>query len=215
MNEIVRICFVRHGETDWNLALRLQGQRDLPLNARGLEQAAGTLRYFSRLRIDALYCSDLLRARQTALALAETQGVQLNLEPALRERHFGRCEGLTVDEIARSSAEDALALKVRDPDYVLPGGESLRQHQERVLECIDRLAAAHAGQNIVVVTHGGVLDLIYRRACDLPLEQPRDFPIPNAAVNWVAVRGDCWAVEQWGVTAHLGEAAPIDLVAKV
>lgn len=199
-----RICFVRHGETDWNIELRMQGQTDLPLNATGEAQAFALGRHFSGLSAAALYSSDLLRARQTAQPIAEALRLPILLLSALRERHFGRCEGSTLEEVAARHAEDARAIESRDPDYAAPGGgESRRQHQIRVLDCIDRLRLDHCGQTIIVMTHGGVLDVIYRRAFGLPPEAPRDYPIPNAAINWVAIRGEQWRIERWGDTAHL------------
>lgn len=200
-----RICFVRHGETDWNIEQRMQGHIDLALNALGQAQAAALGRHFSDCLAAALYSSDLLRARQTAQPIAEALGLPPRLDPALRERHFGRCEGLTLDEVAVRHVEDAQAFTCRDPDYAAPGGgESRRQHQSRVLDCVARLARAHRGQTIVIVTHGGVLDVIYRHASGLPLDTPRNYPIPNAGINWVVAGSAAWQIESWGETPHLG-----------
>ncbi len=199
-----RICFVRHGETDWNIELRMQGHIDLALNAKGEAQAQAAGRHFSGMKAVALYSSDLLRARQTAQPISEALHLPMVLCPELRERHFGRCEGLTFEEIADKFPEDARAIMRRDPDYVSLGGESRQQHQQRILDCIGDLVSNHAGQTIVVVTHGGVLDVIFRRVHDLPPEAPRDYPIPNAGINWVVIDGKQWGIERWGETAHLG-----------
>ena len=205
INQMTRICFVRHGETDWNAELRMQGQIDIALNARGQAQAAAVGGAFARGCADALYSSDLLRARQTAQPVAQALGLSAVFLPELRERHFGRCEGLTFAEIEARHPEDARAIVDRDPDYVSPGGESRRQHVVRVLACVAGLVGRHAGQTIVVVTHGGVLDVVYRRVHGLPPEAPRDYPIPNAGINWVSIEGDAWALEAWGETAHLAQ----------
>jgi len=197
--ENTRICFVRHGETDWNVEQRMQGHIDLALNALGELQAAALGHHFSRHQAAALYSSDLVRARQTAQPIAAALQLPLHLDPALRERHFGRCEGLTLDEVAVRHIEDAQAFACRDPDYAAPGGgESRRQHQQRIVDCVDRLASAHRGQAIVIVTHGGVLDVIYRLAHGLPPDTPRDYPIPNAGINWVVAGGGQWKIESWG-----------------
>lgn len=195
-----RICFVRHGETDWNIEQRLQGHIDLALNARGEAQAVAVGRYFATQRADALYGSDLLRARQTAQPIAQALKLPLLLLPALRERNFGRCEGLTLAQIAVRYPEDAHAIECRDADYAAPGGESRRQHGARVLDCLARLVDDHRGQTIVVVTHGGVLDVIYRRARGLPPDAARDYPIPNAGINWLTIDGAQWAIERWAET---------------
>jgi probable phosphoglycerate mutase len=199
-----RICFVRHGETDWNIEQRMQGHIDLCLNALGQAQAEALGRHFADCPAVALYSSDLLRARQTAQPIAVALHLPLRLDPALRERHFGRCEGLTPDEVITRHAEDAQAFASRDPDYAPPGGgESRRAHQRRILDCVARLAGAHRGQTIVIVTHGGVLDVIYRHAHGLPPDAPRDYPIPNAGINWIVAGDAHWQIESWGETTRL------------
>ena len=207
MEQVTRICLVRHGETDWNVELRMQGQIDIALNARGQAQATAIGRHFEGRRADALYSSDLVRARQTAQPVAQSLGLSAVLLPELRERHFGRCEGLTFAEIEARLPEDARAIASRDPDYVSPGGESRRQHVTRVLTCVGALVERHRGQTVVVVTHGGVLDVVYRRVHGLPPEAPRDYPIPNAGINWLSIAGDAWSIDRWGETAHLTRLA--------
>lgn len=202
---MTRICFVRHGETDWNVEMRLQGQTDRPLNPVGAEQARGLGLFFRGAAIDALYSSDLLRARQTAQPISNALGLPIINSVGLRERHFGRCEGLTIEEIREMYPDDALAIKSRDPDYAAPGGgESRRQHQMRVEGFVMQLAGLHPLQSIVVVTHGGVLDVLYRRVKGLSLEAPRDYPLPNAGINWLSIEGDRWVIESWGNTACQG-----------
>jgi len=208
-----RFCFVRHGETDWNAEQRMQGHKDLPLNADGLAQAEVAGQHFQGQPVAALYSSDLLRARQTAQPIASALECPIALLPELRERNYGRCEGLIRSQVVDLYPDDARALRERQPDYVLAGGESLRQHQQRVLDCVTRLAAAHAGQTVVVVTHGGVLDLIYRRATGMALNAPRDFPIPNTGINWLTLCGEQWSIERWADTSHLVTRAAIEVTA--
>ena len=209
----MHLCLVRHGETDWNAEQRMQGHKDLPLNEYGLAQAAQAARQFIGMRADALYSSDLQRAWQTAQPIAETLRLPIVRLAALRERNYGRCEGMVRNEVASGYPEDARALRERLPDYVLPGGESLRQHQTRVHECIDALADRHAGETVVIVTHGGVLDLVYRRASGTPLEKARDFPIPNTGICWLDITRDAWRIERWADTAHLGKRGAVEVTA--
>ena len=210
-----RICLVRHGETEWNLGQRIQGHRDMPLNATGQGQAAALAAALAGQSFSAIYCSDLLRARQTAEPLAQHLGVQPMFEQELRERNFGCCEGQTYDEIMAGDADVALGFASRQPDFVLPGGESLLQHLERVERCLSRLAAKHAGECIAVITHGGVLDLVYRRARGVPIGRPREFPLPNASINWMTIDGTYWLVDEWANTDHLGEFEPLPFVVRV
>ncbi|MCB1958374.1 MAG: histidine phosphatase family protein, partial [Rhodocyclaceae bacterium] len=160
----VRICLVRHGETAWNAERRLQGHSDIPLNAVGEDQARATARQLTEQRFDAIYTSDLRRARQTAQACAAALGLREIAEPALRERHFGFFQGLTYDE-ARLRHPGAYHLfETRDTAYAFEGGESLATFYQRVVAAITALADRHPGGQLLVVAHGGVLDCINRMA---------------------------------------------------
>ena len=207
----MRLCLVRHGETAWNAEQRMQGHKDLPLNPEGLAQAEQAAQLFKPGDASAIYSSDLQRAFQTAEPIAAALGLSIICLTALRERNYGRCEGLVRHEVAARYPEDATALRERFPDYVLPGGESLRQHQQRIEDCLSRLAEKHAGETVVVVTHGGALDLIYRRASGTPLEKPRDFPIPNTGISWLSLTPEAWHIDQWADTTHLGERGAIEV----
>ena len=211
--KMMRLCLVRHGETAWNAEQRMQGHKDLPLSEEGITQAEQAARHFSGKSVTAIYSSDLQRAQQTAQPIAAALKLAITTLPALRERNYGRCEGLIRSEVVTRYAEDARALRERDPDYVLPGGESLRQHQQRILDCISQLAEKHGGETVVVVTHGGVLDLIYRCASGIPLDHPRNFPIPNTGISWLSIGENEWHIEQWADTAHLGERGAIEVTA--
>ena len=95
-------------------------------------------------------------------------------------------------------------MKRRDADHVPQGGESRRQHHDRIRACVTRLAEQHPSKTLIAVTHGGVLDVIYRMATGLPIEAPRNYPIGNASVNWLRIEGDEWVIESWGEVAHRG-----------
>lgn len=194
---------VRHGETAWNVAGRLQGQLDLPLNDAGHAQAAQTAAALAGEPLAAVYASDLARAWDTAVPIAAVQGLAAQPEPGLRERHFGHWQGATRAEIAGRSPQDAAHLKARTPDHVPDGGESLRALAARVQATVDRLAARHVGQTVVLVTHGGVLDVLYRLAHGLPLNAPRGWDVPNAGLNRLCWTAGQLRVEGWGDVAHL------------
>ena len=199
-----RICLVRHGETTWNVEKRIQGQIDIGLNAAGLSQAEAAAVWLAGEPVTALYSSDLLRTRQTAERLAASLKLHPTLRPEFRERRYGIFEGLTYDESRARYPAEYLAFERRVPDFVIPqGGESLQQLYDRVRAGLQRIAFDHRGQTVVVVTHGGVLDIVNRLVRGHPLSKPRDFLIPNAGINWVSVRDDCWSLESWGETGHL------------
>lgn len=199
-----RICLIRHGETAWNAERRIQGQIDIGLSAVGLAQARAAATRLSAEPATALYSSDLLRARQTAEIIAAALDLSSILHPEFRERRYGIFEGRTYDEARAAYPEDYAAFERRDPDYAFPsGGESLLEFHARVTAPLRALAARHAGQTVLLVTHGGVLDIVNRFVRGKPLDAPRDFLIPNAGISWLAVNGERWTLEEWGVTSHL------------
>lgn len=201
------LCLIRHGETDWNLARRMQGHTDIALNARGRMQARALACSLAGEDFVAIYSSDLQRAWETAQASARVLGLPVTPEPMLRERHYGDFQGRTYDE-SRASYPDAYARFVaRDPEADFPGGgESLKAFFERVSSALEAIAARHPAGQVLVVAHGGVLDMAHRLASALPLTQKRDFAISNATVNWLIREPDTWRIETWDDRSHLDEA---------
>lgn len=200
---VTRIIAIRHGETDWNAQSRLQGQTDIPLNARGLAQAAALSAALGHESVACVYCSDLSRAAQTARALAEPLGWPCTVDIGLRERGFGVMEGHTYREIDERWPEWSQRWRVRDPEFEPPEGESLNRFHGRVLDTVGRLAAAHAGECIVLVTHGGVLDSLYRAATHVELNAPRSWHLGNAAINRLLHTGEGLALVGWDDRHHL------------
>lgn len=204
---LTRICLVRHGETEWNAERRIQGQIDIGLNAAGLRQAEAAGRWLKAAGVSALYASDLKRAWATGQAIGQAVGVQPVPVPELRERRYGIFEGLTYAEAEARYPDGYAAFEGRNADYAFEHGESLKVVYERVTGKLKELAQRHLGESIVVVVHGGVLDVINRFVRGNPLEMPRDFLIPNAGINWISAVDGRWTVETWGETAHLADGA--------
>lgn len=202
-----RLCLVRHSETEWNAERRIQGQIDIALNAVGLAQADAVGRWLRSSGAAALYSSDLQRAWTTAGRIGAALGLAPIAAPELRERRYGLFEGLTYDEAKTRHPRGYAAFEARQADYAFETGESLRQMYARVTAKLAALAAVHAGQTVVVVVHGGVLDIVNRFVRGNPLEAPRDFLIPNAGLNWLSLRDGIWRIATWGDTAHLELAA--------
>lgn len=200
-----RICIIRHGETAWNVEKRIQGHTDIPLNETGRAQALAMAFNAAHQRFDAIYSSDLARALETAQVLAQREDHKVKPLPQLRERHFGIFQGLTADEGAARHPEAYAHYLARDLDYDFETGESLRQFSRRVADAIDWLVRHHGGQTIAAVCHSGVLDVVYRRATGRPLETPRDFKVPNCALNWFHFDAQGWHLEAWGDRHHLHE----------
>ena len=207
--EPTRILAIRHGETAWNVDTRLQGHLDIPLNEVGLRQAHHLAQALAqRETIDAIYASDLSRAHTTAQAIAQALGLTVKIHPGLRERHFGAFQGRTYAEIETELPEHAWHWRKRTPDWTPPeGGESLITLRERIVATVDELAAQHPGQQVVMVAHGGVLDILYRAATHLELQAPRTWQLTNTSVNRLLWTPQGLSLVGWGDTTHLDALA--------
>ena len=202
--QATRIIAIRHGETAWNVDTRIQGQLDIPLNEKGHWQAQRLARALATSeQVAALYCSDLLRAWDTARSICDATGLLAVAEPGLRERGFGRFEGKTFAELESSWPQETARWRARDPEWAPPGGESLLVLRERVVQATNTLAAQHVNQQIVLVTHGGVLDALYRYASGLDIRAPRTWTLGNASINRLLWTPQGLRVVGWSDDAHL------------
>lgn len=206
---MTELVLIRHGETDWNRQLRFQGQVDVPLNPVGMEQARRLGERLAGELVDGLVCSDLTRARQTAEPIqarnAKVSLAGVVLDAALREQHFGVLEGLSVPEVKTHQPQVWAQWREFAEDFAPEGGESMRQFHSRVMAALSDLARARPAQTVVVVTHGGVLDMVYRTARGLPLSGPRQSEIPNAGLNRVRITGELVEIISWADTQHLAD----------
>jgi probable phosphoglycerate mutase len=211
MSSKTTILLIRHGETAWNAERRLQGHLDIALNPEGERQASLLAAALADEPIDAVVASDLLRARQTAAAVAGVHGLPVQVDRQLRERCYGGFEGLLYSEIAQRFPREFAAWQARDVDAQLPPGanrgETFRQFHSRVTTALQHWADAHPGKTLALVAHGGVLECVYRGALGLPLETPRDFKIHNASINRFTIGKGALALESWGETGHLRQGA--------
>lgn len=203
---VTHILAIRHGETAWNVDTRIQGQIDIPLNDNGRWQAQRLSQALAGERVDAIYASDLQRAHETASHLAEVVGLDVRLDRGLRERAFGRFEGMTQTEIEGTWPDDARRWRQREPDFGPEGGERLTEFYERCVTTVQRLALEHPGQTIVLVAHGGVLDCLYRAATRIDLQAPRTWKVANASINRLLHTTEGLNLIGWADTQHLEQA---------
>jgi len=203
---ITRLCLVRHGETEWNAEGRVQGQTDIPLNPVGIRQARAAAARLARHDFTAVYSSDLMRVRQTAEPAAQKLALPVQFDPDLRERHYGIFERLLYSEVKERHPELYRRFHEKDPDYDFETGESLRTFFDRSLRAVTRIADRHPGEEVLIFTHGGVLDMVYRHARELGLAAARDFGIPNCGVNWIEITPRGWGVHSWADVSHLSAA---------
>jgi probable phosphoglycerate mutase len=209
-----RLCLVRHGETAWNAEGRVQGQTDIPLSVHGHAQAQAAAEVLCRHDFSAAYASDLMRVRQTAEPAVHRLALPLALDPDLRERHYGIFERLLYTEVRSRYPEHYARFREKDLDFDIETGESLRSFYERAIGAVQRIAARHRGEQVLVFTHGGVLEMVYRFVRGVGLSSPRDFGIPNCGVNWVEISAQGWDVQCWADVEHLAAVVRLDAAAK-
>lgn len=199
------LILVRHGETEWNRAGRIQGHSDSPLTREGVEQAEAMGKRLRELPIDAVVASDLGRAHHTAAILCQHLDHSIVPATALRERAFGVGEGLTYAEIDERFPEMFSRVRQTDPDFAAPGGESRRQFHDRIVSGLVELSRQYKGSRVLVVTHGGVLAAVYRWLNGLPVSSPHTIEIPNVGYNQVSHShtDDAWQIEVWADVSHL------------
>lgn len=206
------LILIRHGETDWNRELRFQGHIDVPLNDMGHEQARRLGLRMAREQAQHLVASDLMRCQQTAAPTSLQLSLAIHTDAGLREQHFGAVEGMRADEIQAQHPrawEDWLKFQEHN---AMPDGESARQFHTRIIGALSQVAKAHVGQTVLVFTHGGVLDMVWRTARGLGLNGPRQSEIPNAGFNRIRIadpsRPDDIEIVEWADTRHLADLPP-------
>ena len=184
----------------------MQGQLDIPLNAIGHAQALAASKVLGREKFDVVYSSDLSRALQTAEPTATLLAAPVLQEKDLRERHYGIFERLTYAEVKVRYPEDYARFEARDPEYAFRTGESLKDFSGRSIRIITAIADRHKGQSVLVFTHGGILDKLYRFVTGLPLSAERNFGIPNAGLNRIELTPSGWQIRSWADITHLETA---------
>ena len=204
------LLLIRHGETLFNSQRKMQGILDSPLTDVGILQAKAAASALTGKIFDAAYSSPLGRARQTADIIFQQLNCPVYFETGLQERNMGIFQGLTPKEVADRFPEDYASFRAHDPDYVIPGGESSRQKDERGIACFQQIADKHPGGKVAVISHGGILDAVFRHTLLISLDQPRRYSIFNCAFNTIEIEGDNWRLLTWGDMNHLIDIGSLD-----
>ena len=200
-----QVYLVRHGETLWNREQRLQGQLDSPLTENGILQAEELARYLDHHFFDTIFSSDLERAAHTARIIAShKQGDhRIIMDERIRERHFGNFQGLTWKEVTERFPNDAAKEVAGNPMNVIPGGESKHQLLLRVKVFFEELVKLHEGKKILVISHGGVVNVWTRQVLKIPFDVPRRFYLGNSSISIFNHSDDGWYVRTLGYTPDL------------
>jgi 2,3-bisphosphoglycerate-dependent phosphoglycerate mutase len=205
------LTLIRHGETEWNVAMRLQGMKNSNLTEKGLDQARMAGQALMKRTYDVLISSDLERAVKTAEILNAYHHLPVEQNKLLRERNFGVMEGLTREQIMAKYPATYHEYMNRNDVGQIPEGESLVEFHGRVTGAMNSIVKEHTGKRILIVTHGGVLDCMMRMIFDYPLSAPRRFSIFNASINDFVFEDGHWYLETWGnIDFQQGEAVSID-----
>jgi alpha-ribazole phosphatase len=180
---MLRLLLARHGETAWNAERRFQGHADVALSETGRAQASSLAETLRGRSIDTVYASDLCRAVETAEIAVGTLGLKIQLEPAWRELSFGRWEGMTYDEIERDYPLQLQAWLADRRQVAPPGGESLAQLNVRVQTVLQFLKRSHLDQTVLIVAHGGPVQVLLATALGLPCESFWQFRIDPGSLS--------------------------------
>ena len=164
------IYLVRHGETDWNLEQRYQGQQDIPLNETGIKQAKFVAENLNNSSFTALYSSDLIRAQQTALEISKKVKLPIITNKALREINQGDWEGLLIKDVLVAKGEEVRAVYLNPYTVRKPGGESIAEVADRMYAYLNHLTEIHDQETIIVVSHGLAIATVLCKVRNLPLE---------------------------------------------
>ncbi|TMD31764.1 MAG: histidine phosphatase family protein [Chloroflexi bacterium] len=201
-----RLLLVRHGQSTWNREHRIQGQLDPPLSEEGRRQAERLGRRWAGRRFVAAYTSDLKRALETAQLIGEATGASPLPSAGLREVYLGRWEGLNTAEIEQRFPE-AWALWTKEPRWdVVPDGEGEKRFESRVNAELDSILGRHEHGDVLVVTHGGVIQVALHRIVGRPNHGLFPFRIENASISVIEKRNGRFVVSRVNDTSHLESA---------
>jgi probable phosphoglycerate mutase len=199
-----QLCLTRHGETDWNITGILQGWIDVPLNETGRRQSWELAETLAGFAFAVICTSPLRRSAETAEIIAQAWGLPPPVvDEGLKERHFGRIQGRTKQELALTHPGLHQEIIRRNPACQFDEGECIDRFADRVLGAIESIALAYVGQRVLVVTHGWVMDVVTRQVRQLPRDRILDMKRKNGESLWI----------QMGAEAIFTEISPPDEVA--
>ncbi|QRF84537.1 histidine phosphatase family protein [Bacillus altitudinis] len=190
------ICLVRHGETDWNAAKRIQGRTDIPLNDTGKWQAEQTGLYLKDAHWDVVISSPLSRAKETAHLILQHVHAPLLIMDDFIERDYGDAEGMSFEERQKLF-----------PNKQYPNMEPLSALQDRMLEGIEKVRATYPDQRVLIVAHGAAIHALLTSLADEHMGI-KDTRLENACLNYVEWTDGEWKVNDYNVVSHLTQSAP-------
>ncbi len=199
-SSVTRLFLVRHGETEWNREGRIQGVTDSPLTERGKLQASCMGESLLTLGVPfaEMYSSPITRATDTATLIGDKLGKTFRLDDRLKERNFGIFEGFTRKEVSQKFPHE-VKMNREQPGFVIPKGESREHLLNRVKECFNDLVALHSGEDVLLITHGGLIAMALRYVLHIPMIIENRFVIDNTHLTIISHSPKSgWQVERFG-----------------
>jgi broad specificity phosphatase PhoE len=207
MSEITRIILIRHGQSEGNAENRFGGHLPIGLSSLGRLEAEATAKALANDNINAIYSSDLERAVETALPLAQLKGLSINKTPAFRERNVGVLQGLTFEDASEKFSKEYDALLKRDFDYVIKEGESYKQVLERASSELNAIVEKHRGERVCIFTHTGTISILTLHllgALDGPVLKPVWIATANCSITRFTLRDNGFVIlKSLNDTRHL------------
>jgi len=199
----INLILVRHGLTRWNLEGLCQGFSDVELNQEGKKQIVELAKSLGNEKISAVYSSDLQRATDTAKEIAKYHNLTIKVDPDFREMNQGDFEGLTFEKIRRSYSE-LLSEWRENPETVrIPGGETLKEVQDRAWRGIQKLVGSHEGETVVTVSHNFTIVTLLCRFNGIGLRNFHNFRVKAASKNVIHFRNGSFKVSVQNDITHL------------
>ncbi len=198
MESVTRVSIVRHGETEWNLADKMQGVSDSPLTPKGISLAKELGEKLVGMKFSKIYTSDLGRAYDTAKYINEKLGLEIIPEPRLRERNMGIFEGHNWAYVKEHYPEDFKKAVSEDLEYRIPEGQSKQDYVDMIADFMKFVTEKHPGENILVVTHRGFIDFFMRQVLGISVNARRCFKVGNTSLNIFSFEKGRWMLEHFG-----------------
>lgn len=205
---MTRLILVRHGETEWNVDMRFQGQSDIALSPNGREQAKLAAVRLAAERIDAAYTSDLCRCSETARIILDGRDVDPLLRPDLREMNFGDWEGLTFEQINTLSPGVLERMRTDLRSFQAPGGEAWMDLENRVGGFLDETLARHPRDSVLVVAHVNPLRVLFTRVLQGRVDGLFRLRLYNCSVSIFEVDSKGTRVVSLNDSCHLEDKWP-------
>ena len=201
-NVMAKLYLIRHGETDYNNSLRFQGQTDIPLNQKGIEQAEKAADFFRDIPLQAIYASSLIRAKTTAEIIARAKGMELQETDALREMSFGIWENMNTKDIQKKYAKEWKDFFASPANTKIPQGESMSDAQKRVYPVVQEILDRYPEGDVAFVAHGGIIRVLICTMLGLDLNRAWHLHVGNASITCFYYWGRSYTLDYANLTQY-------------